>query len=331
MTSIARERTALKPAIRLLIALAVLCGASSAEPGPAPGGELRASPERSADFEALLDMLAARADLYRSFALGFTCEESVVRSYYNAEQGTFRRRERELYDYLFERSEKSGRLAEVREILEENGKKVRRTTRDLSLDIPPSYAWSQIFARENRARFQFRPAGRILRGYRLLILIDFFGWSAEPGKEEIAGWSGRASVDSGTLNLHSIEAEPSGQSARIEAERLKYQRAFAIMGVPLASRPKSRALTVTFGFDNEGLTYPTETMLAKSVYVSTAEQGLEEKSVLRYRSYRFFRVGTAVDEAREKPLDPNAPPPPTSAPEAPAPAPPPTDPNAPRR
>jgi len=282
-------------------------------------------------MEALLDRLATRAEQYRRYALGFTCEELLIRSLYDPLQGTFRRRDREVYDYLFERSAKSGRLGEVRELILENGKPVRRSVRYLSLDIPPSYAWSQIFARENRGKFHFKPAGKVLKGYRLLIQIDFVGAAAEPGKDDIAGWSGRASVDSGTLNLHLIEAEPSGQSARLEAERLKYQRAFSIMGVPLAERPKSRAVHVVFGYDNEGLTYPTETTVVRSVYVRTGEQGLEEKAVLRYRAYRFFKVGAEETEARpEASADPNAPvgpPPPSETPE-PQPS---ADPNAPHR
>ena len=305
-----------------LVAFLVTFGAAAAADRPG-------APDLSPEEQSLLDRLSDRADLYRTYALGFTCEESVIRSYYNAEQGRFRRRDRELYDYLFERSEKSGRLGEVRELIEENGRPVRRSTRYLNLDLPPSYAWSQIFSREARGRFHFKIAGKVLKGYRLLIQIDFVGWAAEPGKEDISGWSGRARIDSSTLNLYSIEAEPSGQSARIEAERLKYQRSFAIMGIPLASRPKSRTLTVLFGFENEGLTYPTESTLVKSIYVRTAEQGVEEKVILRYRTYRFFKVGTQVEEARDRPVaDPNAPAapsPPAGTTESPP------DPNKPRR
>jgi hypothetical protein len=46
----------------------------------------------------------------------------------------------------------------------------------------------------------------------------------------------------------------------------------------------------------------------KSVYVSSAELGLEEKTVLRYRDYRFFDVGTEVEKARDKPAEGATPP-----------------------
>jgi len=266
------------------------------------------SPDESPELTDILAKLAGRADLYRAYALGFTCEESLVKSLYEPEQGSFRRRQREVYDYLFERSEKSGRLGEVRELTEENGHPVRRSTRVLDLEIPPSYAWSQIFSRENRGKFHFKLMGKVLKGYRLLIQIDFTGWAAVPGTADIGGWSGRASVDSSSLNLAEILAEPSGQSARIEAEKMKYQRAFQIMGVPLAGRPRSRTLTVAFGYENEGLTYPTETAIMKNVYVRSAELGLEEKTILRYRTYRFFKVGAESEGARPAAApDPNAP------------------------
>src|SRR5262249_20369645 len=101
-------------------------------------------------------------------------------------------------------------------------------------------------------------------------------------------------------------------------EKLKYQRSFQIMGVPLAGRPKSRALTVAFGYENEGLTYPTETAIMKNVYIKTAELGLEEKIVLHYRTYRFFKVETEAAAARPSAApDPNATPPPPSPPSDP--------------
>jgi len=304
-------------AILPLLCAALLLGGAAFLPSLAsPGAADSAGPgdaDSSPELAGLLAKLAARAKLYKAYALGFTCQESLVKSLYDAEKGSFRRRDREVYDYLFERSEKSGRLGEVRELIEENGKPTRRSTRDLSLAIPPSYAWSQIFAEENHGKFHFRLAGKVLKGFRLLIQVDFTGWAAEPGTDDIGGWSGRASVDSGSLNLAEIIAEPSGQSARIEAEKLKYQRAFQIMGVPLASRPRARTLNVVFGFQNEDLTYPTETTIMKTVYVRTSDLGLEEKLLLRYSSYRFFKVGTEAEEARPQPAsdpnaDPNAPP-----------------------
>ncbi len=253
------------------------------------------------EMEALLDRLAERAELYRRYALGFACTESVIRSFYSPEKGEFKRRDREVYDYIFTEKESSRELVEDRILIEENGRPVRRTARELDLQIPPPYAWSQIFAASNRGKFLFKPAGKILKSYRLLIQLDFVGAAAVSGGGDIAGWSGRVSVDSETLNIHSIEAEPSGQAARVEAETLKYQRAFAIMGVPLASKPTTRKLEVVFGLGHEGLTYPTESSVEKSVYVRTGEQGREESTTLRYRDYRFFKVGTQQEEARHAP------------------------------
>jgi hypothetical protein len=315
---------------QILLCSALLLAAPASPATAAEAGATAAADDESPELAGLLQKLAARADLYRKYALGFTCEESLVKTYYDPDKGSFKRRQREVYDYLFERSAKTGRLGEVREIIEENGRPVRRSTRDLDLEIPPSYAWSQIFAAENRGKFHFKLLGKILKGYKLLIEFDFTGWAAEPGTADIGGWSGRASVDSSTLNLAEITAEPSGQVSRIEAEKLKYQRAFAIMGVPLAGRPKSRSLGVLFGFQNEDLTYPTETTIAESVYVRSAEMGLEKRTLLTYRSYRFFKVGTEAEEARPAPaadpnLDPNAMPPASTPPS------PPPDPNRPRR
>ena len=272
-------------------------------------GQDNAAADPNKEMSNLLDLLAKRAELYRQHALKFNCTESVIRSFYDPEKGEFKRRDREVYDYIFTESGKNGNLEEDRMLIEENGKPVRHSSRDLQLQIPPAYAWSQIFSERNRGRFLFRPAGKVLKGYRLLIQLDFVGAAAEPGGADIAGWSGQVSVDSTTLNLYTIEAEPSGQQARVEAEALKYQRAFAIMGVPLASKPRTRSLAVTFGLDHEGLTYPTDSSLEKFVYVRSGEQGREERTSLRYRDYRFFKVGTKEEEARDKPSGPETPPP----------------------
>ncbi len=304
--------------IARLIVVAAACVAAF------PLDEVPRSETTPADAEremaALLARLAERAELYRRYALKFACTESVIRSLYSPEKGEFRRRDREIYDYIFTESEQSGQLEEDRILIEENGKPVRHTPRQLELEIPPPYAWSQIFSAGNRGRFLFKPAGKVLKGYRLLLQLDFVGAGAIPGGSDISGWSGRASVDSESLNIHSIEAEPSGQAARVEAETLKYQRAFAIMGVPLASKPTTRKLEVVFGLYHEGLSYPTESSVEKNVYVRTGEQGREELTTLRYRDYRFFKVGTEQEEARETPAgggdgadsdpEPESPPPP---------------------
>lgn len=297
-------------AATVLTCILVLAGSPQAQSGPQPPGAAEEATGAVLEMEALLERLADRADLYREYALGFNCTESVIRSFYNSEKGAFRRRDREVYDYIFTENEKSGQLEEDRRLIEENGRQVRPSSRELLLGIPPSYAWSQIFSRKNRGRFLFRPAGKVLRSYRLLIEMEFVGSAAEPGGADIGGWTGRVTVDSSTLNIHSIVAEPSGQMARVEAETMKYQRAFAIMGVPLASKPRTQSLEVTFGLENQGLTYPTEASMEKSVYVRTGEQGREERTVLRYRDYRFFKVGTQEQEARDASGAEETPPPP---------------------
>jgi hypothetical protein len=79
--------------------------------------------------------------------------------------------------------------------------------------------------------------------------------------------------------------------------------------------------------EHEGLTYPTEITLEKTIYVRTGEQGREEITMLRYRDYRFFKVGTEEEEARETPiggadggeLPPEGSPPPPPPPSGPGP------------
>jgi hypothetical protein len=249
-----------------------------------------------------MERLTERASLYRAKALGFTCREVVITGKYDLETGSYKKGDRTTYEYLFEEREGGGGLRELREelIYDKDGDSFKRKGTDFEPQAPPAYAWAGLFARENRARFHFRPAGQVVKAYRLLTMIQFIGTSPNPGGNDISGWSGTVAVEGKTLNLWSIQAEPSGQDVRLEVEVLKYRRAFAIAGVPLAARPHGWQLEVTFGIEVEGLSYPTEQSVAKTALAPSQRMVVEEKQTFKYDDYRFFDVGTQEEEVKEK-------------------------------
>lgn len=254
----------------------------------APGQIL---PEKDPEFLKLLDKLAARAELYRKNTLGFTCREVVLVTTYNVQTTAYRKSESTTYDYLFEQK-RHGKLREFRErlVLKGDGTFKRRRA-EFDPPLPPAYRWTSIFSRKNRGRFHFRPAGQVVRAYRLLNIINFVGTSPNPGGTEISGWSGQMAIDEKTLNLWSITAEPSGQNVRLEVEIRKYNKAFAIAGIPLASRPHGWELSVTFGLDERGLSYPTEQKLSETSLSRGQRMNVKYKTTFRYERYRFFGVG----------------------------------------
>src|SRR5262245_45094228 len=68
-----------------------------------PNGRARvALPEEDPNFVSLVDALAERAALYRKYALGFTCRESVTTAKYDTDSTNFRKSDKVTYDYLFE-------------------------------------------------------------------------------------------------------------------------------------------------------------------------------------------------------------------------------------
>jgi len=276
---------------------------SSAAGSAPPAGRRRAPvPEEDPNFVALMDRLSERAALYRRQALGFTCREVVVSGKYDIDNGSYKKGDRSTYDYLFE-ERPGGGLREVREeVVKANDGDVKRRSTDFEPPLPAAYSWATLFAKENRARFHFRPAGQVVKAYRLLTLITFIGTSPNPGGNDIAGWSGTVSVEGKTLNIWSIQGQPSGQDVRLEVEVLKYRRAFAIAGVPLASRPHGWQLDVTFGIEVGGLSYPTEQSLAMTSLAHSQQMVVEEKQTFKYDDYRFFGVST--DET-VKETDPN--------------------------
>lgn len=294
-------------------ALTGLAGAAvSATPrgdGPAsPARKKVALPEEDPNFVALLEKLADRAYLYRRRALGFTCREVVTVTKYDVSSTSFRKSNRSVYDYLFE-ERPEGTLREVREELIEEKKGVKRRSTDFDPRVPPAYAWATLFAKENRWRFHFRPAGQVVKAGRLLSLIDFIGTSPNPGGGDIAGWSGQVALENRSDNLWSVEAAPTGQDVRLEVEVLRYRKAFAIAGVPLASRPHGWKLTLSFGIDVEDLSYPTEQALSMTSLSQDGKMNVEERTSFRYEDYRFFGVetGEEVKGTEENPPDPNAP------------------------
>jgi hypothetical protein len=264
-------------------------------------------PEEDPNFVALLETLAQRADLYRKRALGFTCSEVVTVTKYNVTSTSYRKSNKSTYDYLFE-EKPDGELSEVREeiIQEKNGLKRRRT--DFDPPVPPAYAWATLFAKEHRWRFHFRPAGQAVKAGRLLTLIDFIGTSPNPGKDDIAGWSGQVAMENRSSNLWSVDAAPTGQNVRLEVEILRYRKAFAIVGVPLASRPHGWKLTVSFGMDVQDLSYPTDQVLGMTSLSEDGKMNVEDKTTFRYEDYRFFGVETGTQiKSTEPPKDPNSP------------------------
>ena len=228
-------------------------------------------------------------------------------SRYDVNSEGYKKNQKTVYDYLFEEKPDGG-LREVREEVIETKDGVKRKNTDFEANVPPAYSWATLFGSENRGKFHFRPAGQIVKAYRLLLLVDFVGISPNPGGGDIAGWSGQVSLDSRSLNLWSVEAQPSGQKQRLEAEIRKYQKAFAIAGVPLASRPHGWALSVSFGMDLNSLSYPTEQTLSMTSLSSGNKMNIDSKTAFRYEEYRFFKVATE-EELKQTEESPKPPPP----------------------
>jgi len=274
-----------------LLLTTLIAGGLTAQDAP-PSRVGRADlPEEDPDFQRMLSELADRADLYRRNARGFTCRETVIEAKYNLNTSDYKKSTRTTYDYLLEEAP-GGEITEFRERLEptKNGE-FKRKKADFEPPVPPAYHWAALFSRENRGRFHFRPAGQVVRAYRLLNLVDFIGTAPNPGGTQISGWSGQVAVDAKTLNLWSLTAEPSGQHYRLEVEVLKYRKAFAIAGVPLASRPHGWRLDLTFGLERYGLSFPTEQALSMtSLAADQVSMNVEEKTTFKYEDYLFFDV-----------------------------------------
>jgi len=301
----------LRPSAKLVLAaLVVLLAAPRAarpQGTPAPDSpsvrETARRPHEETSFLQLRAALADRADTYKREALGFTVRETVIEAKYDVETASHKGSKTYTYDYLFE-ERPDGALREYRQLLEKtrDGEWKRRKA-EFEPPIPPAYLWAALFSRDNEGRFNFRPAGQVVRAYRLLTLIDFIGIAPNPGGNSIDGWSGQVAVDARSLNLWAIRAEPTGQDVRLEVQIMKYNKAFAIAGVPLASRPHGWQLDVTFGFEREGLSYPTQQVLSMTSLARDQEMRVQQKTSFKYEDYRFFVPEVSAEEFLSPPSD----------------------------
>lgn len=258
--------------------------------------EVAGRPQDEVVFQQLRASLADRADTYKQEALGFTCRETVIEAKYDVETASHKNSKTFNYDYLFE-ERSGGVLREYRQLLEKTRDgEWKRKRAEFEPPVPPAYLWAELFSRENEGRFNFRPAGQVVRAYRLLTLIQFIGIAPNPGGSKIDGWSGQVAVDARSLNLWSISAEPTGQEVRLEVEVMKYNKAFAIAGVPLAARPHGWHLDVTFGFEREGLSYPTQQVLSMTSLARDQEMRVQQKTSFKYEDYRFFVPEVSAEE-----------------------------------
>jgi len=268
------------------IAVALLGGASGAFADASTPEDL---------FPVVMKMVIERSALYEKAALGFSCEETIVKGKFSAASGENKREEKSRYDYLYEGSSGKG-YKEIRMLPAKNGDPVDSKQVDPDLDVPGAYDWALLFTPQHQPHFRFEAAGRELVGFHSTFVIAFRGARTFDRGKEIAEWTGRVWVDSDTGNFVKVEAEPNGQEELLELRTDEWRKALRILGLPAKHQPQGLHYRLQFNVDKFGLSFPGDAETRRFVLDTVSgEEEIKARIAQRFRNYVFFNVHSAED------------------------------------
>ena len=247
----------------------------------------------------MLEALAREADLYRDYALRFTCtEEARIAHYDSSNEAT--RESVERFAYLLEREADGQTLREYREALK---KRQRSGARDVQYEptgkevdnderFPPAYAWVFLFSPFHQPYFMYRSLGDRFEGFDWVHEIQFRGALPFTDGKDIREWEGTVLIDVVTLTPLEVRAEPTAQKERIRALFSQWSQAFNLLGFRLAPRPFGYRCRVAFGLRRERLSFPTELRYETFRAMGPKQFVPWMASVRGYGDYRFFKTST---------------------------------------
>lgn len=272
-----------------------------------PSGDPDLPPEVPADSpetwklpDELLAPLAKQADVYRAYALRFTCNESARVAHYDESNEASREATRR-YSYMLERGTDNSGLREYRETLKTKQKGAASSSGGQVNDeerFPPAYAWVFLFSRENQPYFMYRSLGERFEGFDWVHEIQFRGALPFTDGRDIRQWEGTILVDAVTHSPVEIRAEPSAQMEHIRALFDQWSRAFNLVGVHLAPRPFGYRCRVAFGLRRDRLAFPTELRYDTFRAVGAQKFVPWMASVRVYDDYKFFQTSTTETPAK---------------------------------
>ncbi len=238
----------------------------------------------------LLSRLARVAELYRDYALRFTCIETVRLAKYDSEAEASDESVRR-YAYLLERESDGETLREYRQKVREDGTPRGGEVQDEE-PFPPAYAWVQMFNLFNQSAFVYRDLGERFEGFDWVREVEFRGALPFTDGKDIRQWEGIVLVDAVTFAPVEIQAKPAGQDARVRALYNRWSQAFNLIGFHMAPRPLLYSAFVQFGLRRDGLSFPTELRYDTRIAVSAKQSAPRQASSRRYDGYQFFKTAT---------------------------------------
>ncbi|RMF73871.1 MAG: hypothetical protein D6738_07830 [Acidobacteria bacterium] len=240
--------------------------------------------------DELAAVLEAKSAGYARRALGFSCRERHREAGYRG--GEARRERIREFDYLLvaDKSAPEGfRAVRTRPDRPSSRGEVR-----VERDFPEPFLWSQLFRPAIRSTLRFRIGAWHTTPWKLVIPISWISGAPVLEGRRITEWTGTAEIEYRTGNLIRIVARPNFQDQRMEMQLREYLIGMRILGFSLTPPPDGIELTVDFGYEHEGYTYPTRVVLHRFRQVHRDVRRTLTREVFEYDDYRFF--GTVTQE-----------------------------------
>lgn len=256
---------------------------------PPPGAQAATT---TASDDPLLARLTARAALYRSSVLRFSCTELLFEEKVEAATGAPRSARDATFRYLLQVEPDRPEVSEYREMLAQDGVPVRPAPEVVQTFSPPPYLWATLFDGSRQNLFRFEVVGEERRGVTDTLIVSFSGLLGFEEGRRLAEWSGRMWVDRDQLNPIHVEAEPARQEAALAMQLEEYRKAFRIGGLRLKPRPRAYRVGVDFLVARHGLTFPSQAVWRQDVLSDRGERATVRLVRQDFSDYRFFDIQT---------------------------------------
>ena len=236
----------------------------------------------------LLEALQRTAGVYEEYARRFTCNEKARLAEYD-QMGQVTKEKVRSYGYLLLRGSMLEELREFRQEIGKDGTLKEGEVVDQE-PFPPAYSWVFLFSPFFEPYFDFRLLDTRFEGFDLVHEIQFRGSLPFGDGKDIRQWQGRVLVDRFRYTPLLIEAEPTGQSERLEALYRLWAKSFNVLGFRTGKKPLGYQASVQFDFRKGDLTFPTALRYDTRRAVSPYQLVTVQASSRTYSDYLFTDV-----------------------------------------
>jgi len=239
--------------------------------------------------DEMLASVQRTAAVYEEYARRFVCDEEARLAEYDDAEQVSKEKVRK-YGYLLLRGSVGDPVREFRQNIGKNGQ-TKGEVED-SEQFPPAYMWVFLFSEFYEPYFSFRVVETRFEGFDLVHEIHFRGSLPFTDGKDIRQWEGRVLLDAFYFTLLELEAEPMGQSQRLDGLYRLWSQSFNLLGMRTGKKPLGFSAKLQFGFKKGDLRFPTSLRYDTHRAVGPEQLIMVRASTRAYTKYKFTGVTT---------------------------------------